>query len=69
MIGSTSFLTEEEIKSLGFKKYGDNLKISRFAHFYTPSTIEIGNNVRIDDFCILSGNIKLGSNIRNINEE
>ena len=51
MIGSTSFLTEEEIKSLGFKKYGDNLKISRFAHFYTPSTIEIGNNVRIDDFC------------------
>lgn len=45
MIGSTSFLTEEEIKSLGFKKYGDNLKISRFAHFYTPSTIEIGNNV------------------------
>ena len=63
MNGSTSFLTEEEIKSLGFKKYGDNLKISRFAHFYTPSTIEIGNNVRIDDFCILSGNIKLGSNI------
>lgn len=39
MIGSTSFLTEEEIKSLGFKKYGDNLKISRFAHFYTPSIV------------------------------
>lgn len=63
MISSTSFLTEEEIKSLGFKSCGDNLKISRFANFYTPSTIEIGHNVRIDDFCILSGNIKIGSNI------
>lgn len=63
MMSSTSFFTEEEIKSLGFKSYGGNLKISRFANFYTPSTIEIGHNVRIDDFCVLSGNIKIGSNI------
>lgn len=37
--------------------------ISRFASFYDIEKISIGNFVRIDDFCILSGNITLGSNI------
>jgi acetyltransferase-like isoleucine patch superfamily enzyme len=59
----TSFLSVEEIRALGFKSVGKCVKISRNAKFYSPDKIEIGNNVRIDDFCILSGNIKLGSNI------
>jgi galactoside O-acetyltransferase len=36
------------------------VKISRFAQFY-GNNITIGNNVRIDDFCILSGTITIGS--------
>jgi galactoside O-acetyltransferase len=34
--------------------------ISRKASIYSPEKIEIGDNVRIDDFCILSGSIVLG---------
>lgn len=55
-----SFYTEEELKELGLKHFGENVLISRFARFYGIQNIEIGNNVRIDDFCILSGKIKIG---------
>lgn len=59
----TSFYSEEELSQIGFKSYGKNVLVSRFARFYSPISIEIGDNVRIDDFCILSGHIKIGSNI------
>lgn len=59
----TSFYNEEELKSIGLKKYGINVLISRKTSFYGASNISIGNNVRIDDFCILSGKITIGSNI------
>lgn len=58
-----SFYTENELQQLGFKKVGKNVLISRKASFYSPQTIEIGNHVRIDDFCILSGQIELGNYI------
>lgn len=58
-----SFFTQEELKNIGFKNFGNNVLISRLAQFYSPENIEIGNNVRIDDFCILSGKIKLKNNI------
>ena len=54
-----SYFNNEELKKLGLKKIGINVKISRNSCFYSPETIELGNNVRIDDFCILSGNIKI----------
>ena len=59
----TSFYSEEELSEIGFKSYGRDVKISRYARIYSPQTISIGDNVRIDDFCILSGKIHLGSNI------
>lgn len=58
-----SFYTSSELFSIGFKTVGQNVLISRFARFYDVNNIEIGDNVRIDDFCILSGRIKLGNNI------
>jgi acetyltransferase-like isoleucine patch superfamily enzyme len=58
-----SFYSHEELLSLGFKAIGKNILISRYARFYGIKNIEIGNNVRIDDFCILSGEIKLGNYI------
>ena len=61
--GKTSFYSEEELSEFGFKSYGENVKISRYARIYSPHSICIGDNVRIDDFCILSGDITLGSNI------
>jgi len=59
----TSFYDENELKELGLKAYGNNVKISRHACFYGAENISIGNNVRIDDFCIVSGKVSLGSNI------
>lgn len=59
----SSFYTKEELKELGLKKYGDNVLISRYARIYSPHLLSIGNNVRIDDFCILSGNIEIGSRV------
>lgn len=56
----TSFYSQEELKEIGFKKLGDNIQISRKASIYGAEHISIGNHVRIDDFCILSGNIVIG---------
>lgn len=58
-----SFYEESELKQLGFKQIGKNVRISRKASFYGVSKISIGNNVRIDDFCILSGKIDIGNYI------
>ena len=48
-----------------FKKIGKNTNISPMVRFHSPEMIEIGDNVRIDDFCVLSGGIGLtiGSHI------
>lgn len=57
------YLTEFELKNMGFKKYGTNVKISRKCSVYSPQKIEFGDDVRIDDFCIVSpgnGYIKIG---------
>lgn len=59
----SSFYSQEELSALGLKSYGTNVRISRFARFYSPEKISIGDNVRIDDFCILSGNVTIGSHI------
>ena len=58
-----SFYTEKELSELGLKKYGTNILISRKCSIYSPEKISLGNHVRIDDFCVLSGNINLGSYI------
>jgi|SRR5665647_141301 len=60
----TSFYSIEELSEIGFKSVGNNVLISRKASFYGVSRISIGNNVRIDDFCVLStgkGGIYIGN--------
>ena len=59
----SSFYSSEELKSLGLKSFGDNVLISKKASIYSPQNISLGNNVRIDDFCILSGNITIKNNV------
>lgn len=56
-----SFYSESELKNMGFKRIGKNCLISRFSRFYGIENVELGDNVRIDDFCIFSGKINLGS--------
>lgn len=58
---STSYYTEEELAQLGLKSYGIDVRLSRKTSLYGVENISIGNHVRIDDYCILSGNITIGN--------
>lgn len=58
-----SFYSENELEDIGFKKLGDNIQISRKASIYSPEKMSFGSNIRIDDFCLLNGNIELENNI------
>ena len=61
-----AFLSNEKLKALGFKYLGRNVMISEKASIYNHSKISIGDNTRIDDFCILSagsGGIDIGKHV------
>ena len=60
----SKYFSEIDLKDFGFKSIGKNVKISSDARIYGPENISIGNNVRIDDFAILSatiGTISIGN--------
>lgn len=56
-----SYYSEEELATLGLKSYGKDVRLSRKASLYGVGGISIGNHVRIDDFCVLSGKIEIGN--------
>ncbi len=58
-----SFYSQYELESLGLKFYGKDVLISKKASIYSPGNISIGDNVRVDDFCILSGVLNIGSHV------
>ncbi|WP_096635451.1 acyltransferase [Clostridium cochlearium] len=58
-----SFYSSDELKGLGLASVGQSVLISRKVSIYGAENINIGNNVRIDDFCILSGKITMGNYI------
>lgn len=55
-----SYLSDEQLKSMGFKKLGSEVKVSDKASIYNCENIEIGDSSRIDDFCIVSGKVTIG---------
>ena len=58
-----AYFTWEVLRQKGFKSIGKNVKISDKASIYDCEQIEIGDNSRIDDFCVVSGKIKIGQNV------
>lgn len=58
-----AYYTQDQLNELGFKSIGKNVKISDKASIYNHEQIEIGDNSRIDDFCVISGKIKIGRNV------
>lgn len=58
-----AYYTNEQLLSIGFKRLGKNVKISDKASIYNAEEIEIGDNSRIDDFCVISGKVKIGNNV------
>ena len=61
-----TWLSRSDIESMGFAATGGNVLISDRASFHNCANISLGNNVRIDDFCVLSagaGGIDIGNYI------
>lgn len=55
-----AFLTQAQLDDLPFKHLGKNVKISTITSFYNTKEISIGDNSRIDDFCLLKGPLVIG---------
>jgi len=61
-----TWLSEDQVREMGFASVGNNVMLSDKASYYNCKNIRIGNNVRVDDFCVLSagiGGIFIGSYI------
>lgn len=59
-------LKRDEVEAIGFASVGHNVLISDRASFYGAARISIGDDVRIDDFCVLSagaGGIEIGRHV------
>jgi|GEM_PF-177806 len=60
------FYSEIELRSLGLRSYGKDVKISKLASLHGCGNIDIANHVRIDDFCIISageGGVVIGDHV------
>jgi acetyltransferase-like isoleucine patch superfamily enzyme len=60
------FLEQSKLEALGFAQLGDNVRISTRASIYSPGSISIGSNSRVDDFVVLSAGsagISIGRNV------
>jgi galactoside O-acetyltransferase len=59
-------LCGETLEAMGFASIGNNVQISDRASLYGITRIALGNNVRIDDFCVLAaglGGIVIGNHV------
>lgn len=58
-----AMLSREAVERMGFSSVGDNVQISDRASLYGVDRIDVGSNVRIDDYCVLAagpGGIGIG---------
>ena len=58
-----TFLDRKSLEAIGFCDLGKNVKVSDKAVIYDANKISIGDNTRIDDFCVISGRVSLGRNV------
>jgi galactoside O-acetyltransferase len=61
-----AFLSSDQLRDIGFASIGLNILISDKASIYGAEKIHLGNNIRIDDYCVLSagdGGFYIGNNI------
>lgn len=61
-----AMLSRELIARIGFASVGENVQLSDRASFYGADRIVVGDNVRIDDFCVISaglGGICIGNHV------
>jgi galactoside O-acetyltransferase len=61
---TVGYYESDELKTMGFKAIGANVRIAKNVVIIGLENIEIASNVRIDAFCVLSafsGEIKIGN--------
>jgi acetyltransferase-like isoleucine patch superfamily enzyme len=58
-----AYYTDDQLSKMGFKLIGKDVKISDKASIYNYDQIAIDDYSRIDDFCVISGKIKIGKNV------
>lgn len=56
------YYSYDELKTLGVVSCGEDVFVSRKTSIYSKRII-LGSHVRIDDFCVLVGNIEIGNYI------
>ena len=58
-----TFLSKKKLNEIDFKFLGNNVLLSDKVSIYDAAQISIGDNSRIDDFCVLSGKVTIGRNV------
>jgi galactoside O-acetyltransferase len=58
-----AFLSNAEVLKMNFASVGTNVLISTRASIYNANLISIGDNSRVDDFCLISGKVTIGRNV------
>ena len=58
-----TFLTPAELADVGFAEVGRGVRVSRLAAIHVPERIHLGDLSRIDDFCFVYGEVRLGRNV------
>jgi galactoside O-acetyltransferase len=56
-----TYYSQDEITSIGFRNVGENVIVSRNSSIIDPGKVSLGNNVRIDDYCIITGDVTIGN--------
>jgi len=57
------YLSDKQLREMGFKSLGRDVKVSDRASVYNADCIELGDYSRIDDFCVISGRVVIGRNV------
>lgn len=63
IIDNHDIFSYEELKKMGFRSLGKEVKIWKTACFYNRDKISIGDFVEIKSFCIIEGNVFLEQNV------
>lgn len=60
---SGQWYSEQELLDLGVVHVGRGVRVSRRAAIHGADQVSLGDEVRIDDFCVLTGRLTVGSHV------
>ncbi len=58
-----NYFSLNELKKKKFKYLGKNVLISKKCSLINVQNISVGDNSRVDDYCVLQGKIEIGKNV------